>query len=38
MSPPDDIGAGSLVAIDTVVWIYEFESNPIVGPLAHDVF
>jgi hypothetical protein len=32
------IGVGSLVAIDTVIWIYEFETNPIFGRLAPDLF
>ena len=26
------------MAIDTVTWIYEFETNPIFGPLTHEVF
>jgi predicted nucleic acid-binding protein len=38
MSLLDDIRLGSLVAIDTVIWIYEFETNPIFGPITDELF
>jgi predicted nucleic acid-binding protein len=34
----DEIPHGSLVALDTVVWIYEFESNPVFGPITNELF
>lgn len=34
----DDIPEGSLVALDTVVWIYEVEANPVFGPVVHPFF
>jgi predicted nucleic acid-binding protein len=27
-----------LVALDTVIWIYELEANPIFGPITDDLF
>ena len=38
MSLLDDIPEGSLVALDTMVWIYEFESHPVFGPIVHPFF
>jgi len=38
MSLRDDIPRGSLVALDTVVWIYELEANPVFGPITDDLF
>lgn len=32
------IPAGGLVALDTVVWIYEFEGNPVFGPVTRPLF
>jgi hypothetical protein len=37
MSLLDDIPPGSLVALDTVIWIYELEANPIFGPITDDL-
>lgn len=34
----DAIPAGGLVALDTVVWIYEFEGNPLFGPVTRPLF
>jgi predicted nucleic acid-binding protein len=34
----DAISPGSLVAVDTVVWIYEFEFHPIFGPVTQILF
>lgn len=34
----DAIPEGALVALDTVVWIYEVEANPCFGPLVRSVF
>jgi len=34
----DDIPEGSLVALDTMVWIYEFEAHPVFGPIVHPFF
>jgi predicted nucleic acid-binding protein len=34
----DAIPTGSLVALDTVVWIYEFEFHPIFGPITRILF
>jgi hypothetical protein len=31
MSILDAIPPGSLVALDTVVWIYQYEANPVFG-------
>ena len=34
----DDIPEGSLVALDTMVWIYEFEAHADFGPIVHPFF
>ncbi len=34
----DAIPEGGLVALDTVVWIYEFEGNPLFGPITRPLF
>jgi predicted nucleic acid-binding protein len=34
----DAIPPGSVVAIDTVIWIYEFEAHATFGPIADDLF
>lgn len=34
----DAIPTGSLVALDTVVWIYEFEFHPVFGPVTRILF
>ncbi len=34
----DAIPLASLVALDTVVWIYEFEFHPIFGPVTRKLF
>jgi predicted nucleic acid-binding protein len=34
----DAIPLGSLVALDTVVWIYEFEFHPVFGPVTRTLF
>jgi predicted nucleic acid-binding protein len=34
----DVIPPGSLVALDTVAWIYEFEANPTFGPVTQALF
>ena len=34
----DAIPTGSLVALDTVVWIYEFEFHPIFGQVTRTLF
>jgi hypothetical protein len=33
-----DIPEGSLVALDTIVWIYEVEAHPTFGPIVHKFF
>jgi predicted nucleic acid-binding protein len=38
MSLLDDIPRGSMVALDTVVWIYELEANPVFGPITDELF
>ena len=38
MSLLDDIPEGSLVALDTVIWIYQFEANPVFGPITNELF
>lgn len=38
MSLLDDIPVGALVALDTMVWIYQFEANPLFGPVVRDFF
>lgn len=38
MSLVDDIPPGSLVALDTVISIYELEANPIFGPITDELF
>jgi predicted nucleic acid-binding protein len=38
MSLLDHIPAGSLVAIDTVIWIYQFEDNSNFGPITDELF
>lgn len=32
------VSAGTLVALDTMVWIYEFEAHPQFGPVVHSLF
>ena len=34
----DAIPAGSLVALDTVAWIYEFEAHPVFGQVTQKLF
>lgn len=34
----DAIPEGSLVALDTVIWIYEVEAHPDFGPVVHPFF
>jgi predicted nucleic acid-binding protein len=34
----DAIPPGSLVALDTVAWIYEFEANPVFSPVTNVLF
>ncbi len=34
----DAIPAGSLAALDTVVWIYEFEAHPVFGQVTNVLF
>ena len=34
----DAIPTGSLVALDSAVWIYEFEFHPIFGPITRTLF
>jgi hypothetical protein len=34
----DAIPAGGLVVLDTVVWIDEFEANPVFGPITRPLF
>lgn len=38
MSLLDAITPGSLVALDTVVWIYEFEAHPVFGSVTRSLF
>jgi predicted nucleic acid-binding protein len=38
MSLVDDISKGSLVALDTAIWIYELEDNPVFCPLTNELF
>ena len=38
MSLLGDIPPGSLVALDTVIWIYEFEANPVFGTITDELF
>ncbi len=34
----DDIPEGSLVALDTVIWIYAVEADPVFGPIVRPFF
>ena len=34
----DVIPEGALVALDTVIWIYEVEAHPVFGPVVHPFF
>jgi hypothetical protein len=34
----DEIPEGALVALDTMVWIYEFEAHPRFGPVVRTLF
>jgi predicted nucleic acid-binding protein len=34
----DDIPEGALVALDTVIWIYAVEANPVFGPIVRPFF
>ena len=34
----DAVPAGTLVALDTMVWIYELEAHPQFGPVVHSFF
>lgn len=34
----DDIPEGCLVALDTVIWIYAVEANPVFGPIVRPFF
>lgn len=34
----EDIPEGALVALDTMIWIYEFEAHPVFGPVVHPFF
>ncbi len=34
----DDISEGALVALDTMIWIYEFEAHPVFGPVVQPFF
>ena len=38
MSLLDHIPAGSLVGLDTVIWIYQFEDNSNFGPITDELF
>ncbi len=38
MTIVDAVPPGSLVALDTVVWIYEFEASPVFGPVTDSLF
>jgi predicted nucleic acid-binding protein len=38
MSLLDDIPEGSLVGLDTAIWIYEFEAHPTYGPIVNTFF